>query len=205
MPSHSIRKKLLTGVAALAIGLGAASANAALLGVSSILISNAGVPDGWLQVAEFEAYQLGTGTNAALAATASAPDSWNAFSTPDKAIDGNTDGNFFNQSVFHEGNPRTGDTLTITLAAVTDLSGFAIYGRTDCCSARDVYNIDFLDAAGATLFSATDVDATAGSDHVARFQFPSQQVPAPGVLALFGLGALLLGARTALRRARLSA
>lgn len=165
----------------------ASGANAGLIGVNTIEISNA--INEWLQVAEFEIYDL-SNVNVALTGTASAPDSWNVFSTPDKAIDGNRDGVFNNQSLFHEGNPRTGDTLLVTLLAPTDISGFSIFGRTDCCSARDVYNITFRDANGSIIQQERAVDAT-GAGNSASVSY----VPTPAPLALMFIGLCVLGAR----------
>jgi len=123
-------------VICLALAISTANVHAGLIGVKTIEISNS--INEWLQVAEFQAFNM-SNVNVALStagATASAPDSWDGTSTPDKAIDGNTNGNFFAGSVFHEGSPRTGDTLTISLSTPTELSSITIFGRTDCCSAR---------------------------------------------------------------------
>ena len=56
-----------------------AGANAGLVGVKSVEISNS--INEWLQVAEFQAFDM-SNVNVALTATASAPDSWSASSTP---------------------------------------------------------------------------------------------------------------------------
>ena len=180
-------KKTLTALA-LAFGI-VSSAHAGLIGVKSIEVKNA--INEWLQVAEVNAFNVG-GIDVASTgnAVASAPDTWDASSTPSKAIDGVTAGNWGAGQIFHEGSPLTFDTLTITLNDIQELMSFTIFGRTDCCSNRDVYDITFLDAAGATLFFIDNLQATAAQDHTATVELPNtnQQVPEPASLALLALG-----------------
>ena len=93
----------------------AGSANAGLIGVKSVLITNA-VND-YLQVAEFQAFQTNTGFNVALAsagATASTTSgSWSADSNPGKAIDGAFSDLTF-PNMYHNAEFTTGN-LKITL------------------------------------------------------------------------------------------
>ncbi|MBW6495622.1 MAG: PEP-CTERM sorting domain-containing protein [Burkholderiaceae bacterium] len=182
--------KIKKTFAALILGFGiASSAHAGLIGVKSIEVKNA-IND-WLQVAEVNAFNVGNIDVASTGfAVASAPDTWDGASTPSKAIDGITAGNYSLGQIFHEGDPRTGDTLTITFNDIQELISFTIYGRTDCCSNRDVYDITFLDVAGAELFFIDNLQATAAQNHTATVELPNtnQQIPEPASLALLALG-----------------
>ena len=171
--------------ASLCLGM-AANAHAGLVGVKTIEIKNA--LNTWLQVAEAAAFNT-SGTNAALASnggSASAPDFWSSTSSASKAIDGSTVGSYPN--IFHEGQNNTHDTLTITLASVQELLSFQIWGRTDCCSDRDMYDVTFKDGLGNILFVAEDMDAR-GQSHTASVRLPNT-VPEPASLALLGAGLL---------------
>ena len=179
----TIKKAALA--ASLCLGV-AANAHAGLVGVKTIEIKNA--LNTWLQVAEAAAFNT-SGTNVALAAnggSASAPDSYSPTSSASKAIDGNTTGTYPN--IFHEGSNNTHDTLTITLASVQELLSFQIWGRTNCCSDRDMYDVTFKDGLGNILLIAEDMDAR-GQSHTASVRLPNT-VPEPASLALLGAGLL---------------
>jgi len=54
---------------------------------------------------------------------------------PQLAVDGNTDGNFWDKSVTHS-NCNLGDWWLVDLGAPHTITGVNIYNRTDCCSER---------------------------------------------------------------------
>jgi len=181
-------------LAALALGFGiVSSAQAGLIGVKSIEVKNA--INQWLQVAEVNAFNVGNVDVASSGnAIASAPDTWSGFSTPGKAIDGVTAGNYSLGQIFHEGQNNSHDTLTIVFNDVQELISFSIFGRTDCCSERDIYDIAFLDAAGDTLFFIDNLRATAAQNHTASVELPNTNIPEPASLALLALGLVGLAA-----------
>lgn len=176
--------------AALALSLGlVAGANAGLVGVKSVQINNAGVTDGWLQVAEFRAFNM-SGVNVAASANGGLATDTGVYAggpaVAAKAIDGSLLGTYPN--IFHSDSTSPTETLTITFSLVQELLSFDIFGRTECCSFRDVYNISFRDTSGATLQFVGNLSAN-NSNHVATAALNNtNQVPEPGSLALLGLG-----------------
>ena len=179
-------KSALTTIILASLGF-AGAANAGLIGVKSVRITNA-VND-YLQVAEFQAFQSNTGLNVALAsagATASTTSgSWDGNSTADKAIDG-VFSNLTFPNMYHNASGTTGN-LTITFAAVDELNSFTIYGRSDCCSDRDIYNVAFFGVSGNLLYTANSVNANNGL-HMVSAVLPNTAVPEPTSIALIGLG-----------------
>ena len=193
-------KILAATVVALAITSGAEAAT--LMGADTITITNA--IGTYLQVAEVVATQAGTGTDVSLAtngATASAPDQYASNSGPVNAIDGNTGGNYYSDGIYHSaGYPGS---LTVSLAAPANLSSLTLYGRTDCCSYRDVYNVVIDNAAGGQIYSGT-LDAT-GASNSATVSFGAVPEPASWALMLVGVGGLGVIMRRSRRSAALPA
>lgn len=187
-------------IAALTLCLGMiGTAHAGLVGVASIEVRN--TINQWLQVAEVMALNVG-GTDVALTGTASAPDSWSSISTAANAIDGVTAGDYNLGQIYHEGSDFSHDTLTITLPSAQELASIQIWGRTDCCSDRDIYDVTFKDGAGSILFSLSGLDARGANHNVfATLPNTNQPVPEPTSLALLGLSVFgALAARRGQRR-----
>jgi hypothetical protein len=186
---------------ALTLALGfavSACAHASLVGVKSIEVSSAS--NDWLQVTEISAINtLGVDVAAASnGGTAMAPSSWGNFATANLAIDGNTDGYFWNGSVFHSGATGPLEILTITFSAVQNLDFVGIWGRMDCCSYRDIYNVSFFNGVGDLLLSVPDVNAA--NTHFVAMTFYNTAVapvpvPEPVSTAIFGLGLMVLALR----------
>lgn len=129
--------------------------------------SNAGL---YLALAEVQAFDLVTPafSNIALGKVAT-QSSVGYGGTPDRAVDGNTNGNYGNNSVTH-----TDDTVAsgspvfweVDLAGDFDINEIALYNRSDCCSGRlSNYRLSVFDGAaeiwGANYFvgagSATSI------------------------------------------------
>jgi len=175
----------------------ASSASAGLIGVTDIRITSA-LPD-WLQVTEVTAAKTAGGDAASILAGAFATSSGFGFGgTPDKAIDDLNAGGTHAGGEFHSDTPNFGEFLNIALSGPTELDSITIFGRSDCCSTRDHYNLQLLDIGGNVLFEAFDLGAS-GTSHQVSVNLPdtstppTTQVSEPGMLAIFGLGLAGLG------------
>lgn len=118
----------------------------------------------WLQVAEVQIWS--GANNVALAGAASATGgTWDATSTPDKAIDGNTGGGFYTDTIFHNAPPGDGSAILTISFAQTAVDSIKFFGRTDCCSERDTYTYSLFN--GTDLIQTGFVDARSGPAVVA--------------------------------------
>jgi hypothetical protein len=173
----------------LVAGSAVAPAHAAIVGVSEIVISNAF--DTWLQVGEVEAFNQSTvNVIQASGATASANvvGTWDPTSTPDKAIDGiesTTFPNIYHPDPSHE----QGVQLIIDLNLPATIGKLTIFGRTDCCTYRDLYNVSFYDSFH-NLLQTAQVDATNSPSGSVDF---ANAVPEASTWAMMILGFLGLG------------
>jgi len=145
----------------------------------------------WLQESEVVATQSGTGTDVALATNGATATNfggmWNGGDSPAFAIDGIYPASF--PQIYHSsGNPA--DFLKITLASPATLSSVSIYGRTDCCSERDIYNVMLFNQQGELLYQVANLDATNAS-HFATINLP---VPEPETYAMMMVGLGIMGA-----------
>ncbi len=188
-PGHVNMSKIFFKVASVAVMLFASNFSlAGLIGVSEIRITPSTLnTSGWLQVSEVIAYETGTGNDLALAsagATATGSSDWPT-SSPDFAIDGVGPTGF--PSIFHSNENDGSSFLSIMLDTPSELRFILIFGRTDCCSGRDFFNLELFDITGNSLYTAFDLDAT-GLRHGAGVRLPDTSVPTPSSLALLALG-----------------
>lgn len=146
-------------------GLGQA-ADATAFGVHTIHIEShlpaiGQAPDAYIQIGEVIATQAGTGTDVALAsngASATASSEWGSVSPPENAIDGQFPRSYYDTpGIFHSNN-GVGQWLDITLAGAFNLDALTIYGRTDCCNERDMYDVTLLDAGGHQIGGVLSFD-----------------------------------------------
>jgi subtilisin family serine protease len=181
-------KSYLIGTA-VAVICAVSSANAALIGVTDAVITSA-IPD-WLQVGEFVATQTGTGIDVALAsngavATASSV-YFNGPAVPGYAIDGLFPSSY--PFIYHSGNNNGTDWLKITFDGPVNLDSFTIYGRVDCCSNRDIFNVAFDTVNGVQTFTANNSQLNGLGNTIT---FPSA-VPEASTWAMLLLGFAGLG------------
>jgi len=124
------------------------------------------------QVAELQIFS-GT-TNVALTGSASAKDNYqNNTSLPGRTNDGNTSGQWSDNSVWHS-STNAGTWLQIDLASDTDLDAVHFWGRTDCCQGRqDDFNLIIEDASGNVLYNEQHTGIGTSPDRNARIPLSS--------------------------------
>ena len=182
--------KLYTAFALLAFT--ASTQAAAILANRIVITSNNAAGDNAFHIAEIQVFQQGSATNVAASAnggTAIASSSgWGT--APSYAIDGNTSGGFGSNSVWHNGTPDDtpaqfdpNATISVTFSAPFVVDSYTIYGRDDCCAARDdSFNVQFFN--GATLVSEQlNVGILVGNS-MSGVPVPEPAVSLSGLLAL---------------------
>lgn len=188
---RSIMKSIIgTAAAAFAVAAASAPADAAVV-VKKIVIKNGLATPDYIQVAELQA--ISGGSNVALAVNggiASATSSYPlAGSNPGMTIDGITGGNYYTDGVWASATPGSFEALTITLGNAYALSALNFYGRTDCCSNRDVF--DYI------LYDANDVVVGSGKvNAISNFATVALPEPATWAMMLMGFGMIGAGVRS---------
>lgn len=185
------KKLTLTRLVAIITGsllfCAASSVSAGLIGVTDIRITSA--KPTWIQVTEVTALKTIGGDAASALGGAIATSSGFGFGgSPNKAIDDLNAGGTHRAGEFHSDTANFGEFLNIALLGATELDSVTIFGRSGCCSGRDIYNIELLDGNGSVLFQASGLDARVS--HQVTVALPNTvatSVPEPGTFALIGL------------------
>jgi hypothetical protein len=94
---------------------------------------------------------------------------YNTTATANKAVDGNTDGNFFNGSVTHTqcGNQ---DWWQVDLGSVSDITTIRLWNRTDCCADRLA---NFYVFVSDVPFTSTTLSTTLTQSGVSHYYHPN--------------------------------
>jgi len=164
-------------------------ANATVIGVNQIKITSTNTTS--LQISEVVAISGGFDVALTSAGATTADGGWGWPSTgannshPGHTIDGIAPSGWPN--IFHSNSPGAGEFLTVILSGSYNIDSLSIFGRNDCCSGRDIYDVELLDASGSLLFSANGQSAN-NAAHEAVVVLTT--VPEPGSLALLSLGVL---------------
>lgn len=168
-------------------------ASAGLIGVKDIEVRSgyADPSDAYIQISEVIATQTGTGTDVALSSNGASASAFSVypFASTGAAMDGIFPAPY--ADIYHSGGPSSSEFLDITLFSPDELDSITIYGRVDCCTVRDVYDVTLFDANHNVLFSISGADANNAS-HSVTIDLPDTVLPEPATLMLlcFGLGGL---------------
>lgn len=188
----SLFKKFCVAAVVGSLGLVTGAANAATL-ITSITIKNT-IPS-YLQVSELQVFS--GSVNVALAssgATATALSSYSATSTADKAIDGDTNSNYYGTNgIYHSLGAGSTEYLTVTLGGGgAMIDSLKIFGRTDCCNERDVFSYTLFN--GTQIVGQGTLDARNASA-TAEASVAAVPEPASWAMMLAGFGMVGFGLR----------
>ena len=179
---------------AAAMAMAAIAAPSQAVTTTAVRITSA-IPD-YLQIAELQIFA--GATNVALGGTATGSSVYQSFSSPDKAIDGDTNGDYHNgNGIFHSQGAGSGEYLLVTLAHSYDITGLTIFGRTDCCDSRDYFNYELLNGAETVARGSLN---TENAGHFASTTFAAAGVPEPAEWAFIIGGLGLVGMASRRRR-----
>jgi hypothetical protein len=168
-----------------------------------VVIKNTGAIPAF-HISEVEVFEQGSATNvAAAAAGASATASSTGWGTdPNWAIDGNADGAFGSNSIWHDSDgqegddPTQADELTIVFGSPKTVDLFSLWGRTDCCTDRD-------DSILVSFYNGTDLvgqNATGIIDNGTTGRVAISAIPEPSTAVLLLVGSALVSGRWRRRR-----
>ena len=196
--------KKLVALSLTAAAMAATPAHATAFGIKSVVIQVA--TTNWLQVAEIQALNT-IGTNVAATANGGVASSSGQYSGTGylvqsgagNAINGTIGGNYFSgtasQWIFHSDSTSTSEFLKITFASVQNLQSLSVFGRTDCCAARDVYKITLLNASNGVVATFNNQSANNAAHRAAltfalNYGVPPVPEPATWISLMVGFGAL---------------
>lgn len=186
-------------LAALGLSVAAVPAGAvSIIGATQVHVTSADAT--YLQIAELLAFDI-DGDNVAFAGlggSVAAANQYDATTQPSNAIDGLFPRSYADSpGIYHSaGTPM--DFLNVFFAAPANLSSLTIYGRTDCCAFRDLYDVTIRNAGNQILYSGQLDARTTGSATVTFDRAAAIPEPATWALLLAGFG----GAGALLRRYR---
>lgn len=213
----SLRVRLAAAASLVAV-LATTPAHALVYGVKSVKVTNVlqSAADGYIQITELEIFDsnglnVSRDSNGGIAESNQEPKS-NWTSNPNLVNNGVINGDYDSNEVFHG---TFGGWIVITFAYSSNLKSISIFGRSDCCSQRDFYNVELFNAEGNSLYTFM-VDAR-NADHMGSYEFiqdinpPSpgepgvSGVPEPATWAMMISGFGLAGAAVRRRRTALTA
>lgn len=198
MSRRSILAAVSVALAVLAGGSTADAQQASRLRVTQTETAQP-VTERWLHLAEVQAFEAGTGTNVAASANGGvASSSGIGFGgLANRANDGNTNGNYAANSVYHSDASAVGEFWEVAFANPATIESISIFGRSDCCQIRDDdLRVQLFDAGGNVIFAREDVRLFPNTGQ----GLATLVVPEPTTFTLAGLGLMALAVRRPGRR-----